>query len=79
MNELEHESLLEQNLRTQTKRPLNISKLKILRKYRLPKTNRIANLVLGALLVDLSKQFYNLIDLKREYEQDLRLEQRRDD
>ena len=74
MNELEHESLLEQNPRTQTKRPLNISELEILRKYRLPRTNRIANLVLGALLADLNEQFHNLIDLKGEHKQDLRLE-----
>jgi len=32
------------------------------------------NLVLSTLLTNLSKQFYNLINFKREYKQDLRLE-----
>ena len=60
-------------------RPLNINELEILREHRLPRTDRRVNLVLGALPTDLSEQFHDLIDLKEEHKQDLRLEQRRDD
>ena len=79
MNELEHESLLKTEPLNTNERPLNISELKILRKYRLLRTDRIVNLVLGALPTDLSEQFHDPIDVEEEHEQDPRPEQRRDD
>ena len=55
---------------------MKTNELNILYIYRLLNTNRIVNLVLRALLIDLSEQFYNLIDLKGEYKQEERQENR---